>query len=160
MSRTQVPPFSPSVPPPSSNLPPVLPLVAKESERNVLGQILNTLEKIHGVLEKKENIVNRSVSSDSEFESFYSAASSSSKFPSSTPRTCSSNSSSRTSSSTSSKWWSKAELKEERICIRFQHGSCEYDDDHPGKSHLCAKCFLSFDELLENDHGADWCPNY
>ena len=153
-SASQVPIYSPSYPPPN-----VTHCSVVKSESNVLEKILTTLEKIHDVLEKKPAV--SSDETDSEFESFTSAAFSTSSDlncmsqMSSFPTSFSSDSSKKSSSSTR---WSKDRLREEHICIKFQHGSCKNSDDHD--LHLCAKCFLSFDELLESDHGADWCPYY
>ena len=67
---------------------------------------------------------------------------------------CSSNMSSR---SGQGKLWKKSELREESICIKFQHGSCTFNDDHRGNSHLCARCYFSKHMLIEPDHGSDWC---
>jgi hypothetical protein len=155
-SASQVPIYSPSYPPPN-----VTHCSVVKSESNVLEKILTTLEEIHDVLEKKPAV--SSDETDSEFESFTSAAFSTSSDlncmsqMSSFPTSFSSDSSKKSSSSTR---WSKDRLREEHICIKFQHGSCKNSDDHPEDLHLCAKCCLSFDELLESDHGADWCPYY
>ena len=155
-SASQVPIYSPPYPPPTDSKCSLV-----QSETPVLEKILATLEKIHDVLEKKP--VTSSDESDSEFESFTSAAFSTSSDQncisqmSSLPSSFSSHSSTKSSSSMR---WSKDKLREEHICIRFQHGSCKYTDTHQENLHLCAKCYLSFDELLESDHGADWCPYY
>ena len=179
-----VPFFSPNYPPPtSSNSSPVKSTQESVSEKHVLEKILNTVEKIHNLMERAAVYADNGSRSDSEFESFSSATmSSSSKMSSQIPETCrsvqngteqfsflpsstscssqSSIPSSRSYSTVSGNMWSKSFLREESICIKFQHGSCKFADDHPGNSHLCAKCYTSYDELLEPGHGADRCPNY
>ena len=161
-------PLCSSLPFPSHPFPPPIsqkpsagkpsPVLAKEDQQ-VLGKILTAVEKICCILEQTDSEgIKSNYQSDSESEYFSGCSSSSetSSWSSGTNQSSSSNS----SSSQSSNFWSKSKLREEKICIKFQHGSCSFDDWHTGNAHLCAKCFLSFDELLETDHGADWCPNY
>ena len=200
---SNIPFFNPHSPPPMSK--PILSEnrnKASSPDVHVLEKILNSVDKIHNILERAKVFSDKEIhQSDSEFESFSSVISSSSKMlsqseesytqsegsftqsegsfsscqdypgqrtslPSSTSSfgqsgfSIPSTSFSSGSSNRSSNQWSKQVLIEESICIRFQHGSCKYVDDHPGNSHLCAKCYLSYDELLESGHGADFCPLY
>ena len=159
VSPSNVPCFSPAYPPPA---PETFPFV--NSQGNVLDKILCTLEKIHDVMEK-QTVVTRDAS-DSEFESFTSAAFSNSSdqdnssVPFSSPTSTGSSESfcsscACSSSGNTSNRWSKDKLREEQICIKFQHGSCRFYDDHTDKAHLCAKCYLSYDVALNADHGAD-----
>ena len=115
-SLGNIPSFCPQYPPPARE---IFPLV--NSENNVLVKILSTLEKIHDVLEKKPAV--QSDTSDSEFESFTSAA-----FTTSSDQNCmfehsslpsSTSSSSESSRSSSGYKWSKDKLREEHICVRF-----------------------------------------
>ena len=154
--------FSPPFPPPTSPKAPVVnPTHVSVMDNQVLERILTTVEKMCCILERSEKPEHQqeqngySVSdSDSEYFSGSSSWSGTSSVSSET------SSSSTSFGSQPSTYWSKSRLREEKICIKFQHGSCRFDDWHTGNAHLCAKCFLSFDELLESDHGADWCPNY
>ena len=163
VTTANVPSFSPAYPPPAPGT-----SHSDNSQGNVLEKILCTLEKIHDVMEKK--ISTHFDASDSEFESFTSAVFTNSSdqdcssVPSSAPTSTSSesfcSSCAFSSSGNDSNRWSKDKLREELICIKFQHGSCRFYEDHPDKAHLCAKCYLSYDEALNADHGADRCPYY
>ena len=153
-------PSHPFPPPISQKTPIVNPSqVLVREDHQVLGKILTAVEKIFCILERTDSIgIQNNYQSDSESEYFsgYSSSSEASSLSSGPSQSSSSNS----NSSRSSNFWSKSKLREERICIKFQHGSCSFDDWHSSNAHLCAKCYLSFDELLETGHGADWCPNF
>ena len=173
---SSVPLFSPNYPPPPSAPNPSTRVAPQGcvSDNETLKKLVTSVEKIKELLENALVTGSKSEQSDSEFESFTSAAmTSSSKLSSlstgTNPFLYSSTSSSSQSSLPSStlsgmsskgctrKLWRKSELREESICIRFQHGSCKYTDDHPGNSHLCARCYFSKHMLLEPEHGSDWC---
>ena len=142
------------------------------SDNETLKQLVKSVQKIQELLEIAFVPAN-SEPSDSEFESFSSAAmTSSSKLSSLSTGTnsflyssaASSTQSSQPSSTLSGvssgcrrKLWKKSELIEESICIRFQHGSCKYNADQCENSHLCARCFFSKHGLLVPEHGSDWC---
>ena len=132
-------------------------------------QLVKSVQKIQELLEIAF-VPAQSEPSDSEFESFSSAAMTSSSVSAGTnpflySSTASSTQSSHPSSTLSGvssqgctrKLWKKSELIEESICIRFQHGSCKYTADQCANSHLCARCLFSKHELLVPEHGSDWC---
>ena len=166
---SSVPFFSPAYPHPTS---------PKHSEvdasngldSQVLKKLLSSVEKIQEVLEKTLLSAGNGDQTDSEFNSFTTAAMSSSSkmsslssepnpflYSSAGYQSSSSLSSTSYSEMSSGKPWKKSQLRKERICIRFQHDSCQYDGDHPGNSHLCARCYFSKHELLESDHSSDCC---
>ena len=173
---SSVPLFSPNYPPPSSAPNPSTGVAQQVcvSDNETVKKLVTSVQKIEELLEKALVSASKSEQSDSEFESFTSAAMTCSSKRSSlstgtNPFLYSSTSTSSQSSLPSSalsgksskgctrKLWRKSELREESICIRFQHGSCNYNDDHPGNSHLCARCYFSKHMYLEQDHGSDWC---
>ena len=127
-------------------------------------KLLTSVQKIQEVMEKTMLSTGYG---DSDSESFTTAAMSSSSkcssLHSSTDYGSQSSSFSLTSSSDMStsfrpgKPWTKAQLREENICLKFQHDSCQFSGDHAGNSHLCARCYFSKHMLLENDHSSDCC---
>ena len=171
---SNVPSFNPNHPPPIRSTP-----SAENAphgcvvDNETLKTLVKSVQKIQVLLENGLASASNSEQSDSEFESFTSAAmTSSSKMSLSSETnpflystTTSASQSSLPSSTFSSmsskgctrKLWRKSELREESICIRFQHGSCKFSEDHPGNSHLCARCYFSKHMLLEPEHGSDWC---
>ena len=165
--------FSPNYPPPTiSKQSGIDASQGLDTQNQVLKKLLTSVEKIQEVLEKTMHSAGYG---DSECESFTTAAmSSSSKWSSLSAETnpflySSTDYGSQASSfSTSSgsdmssvcrpgKPWTKSQLREENICLRFQHDSCKFSDDHPGNSHLCARCYFSKHMLLEKDHSSDCC---
>ena len=160
--------FSPNYPPPTTSKPTGID-ASLGLDNQVLKKILNSVEKIQEVLEK--TMLSPGYG-DSDSESFTTAAMSSSsrcaslsnrfKYSSTDYGSQSSSFSSTSSSDMSSslrpgKPWTKAQLREENICLKFQHDSCQFSGDHAGNSHLCARCYFSKHMLLENDHSSDCC---
>ena len=153
--------FSPNYPPPTASKP-----SGRDSslgmDNQVLKKLLTSVEKIQEVLEKT---LLSAGNDDSEFESFNTAALSSSSRCSSLSTDYGSQSSSLSSTSSfdmSSQYrpgkpWTKSELREENICLKFQYDTCKFSRDHPGNSHLCARCYFSKHMLLEPDHSSDCC---
>ena len=153
--------FSPNYPPPTASRP-----SGRDSspgmDNEVLKKLLTSVEKIQEALEK--TLLSAGID-DSESESFNTAALSSSSRCSSLSTDYGSQSSSLSSTSSSDmssqyrpgKPWTKSELREENICLKFQYDTCKFSRDHPGNSHLCARCHFSKHMLLEPDHSSDCC---
>ena len=172
---SNVPSFNPNHPPPNRSTSSAGNATQGcVADNETLKTLVKSVQKIQVLLENALASASNSEQSDSEFESFTSAAMKSSSKMSSLPTemnpflystTTSVSQSSLPSSTFSSisskgctrKLCRKSELREESICIRFQHGSCKFSEDHPGNSHLCARCYFSKHMLLEPEHGSDWC---